>query len=236
LRNWRKCKRHKPKKGATWEPLKGAEKLAGGAARNERNHRVKPPKAVRPGGGARIVQWIPSRLPRPLVLKTMWKWRERCVDGMRNLLALLPERNPFGAEIRWLRSFLASPPANFSAPFRGPGDTRHPAWVILHPACLIGDSASAAPPHAKAVINHRTPYFRELASGASAPRLLPRRRTGLPALRGCGSAIAPLNPARSAAIPPAIPRPRNRSGRANRRAGSRNRPNLLSARSANTSA
>ena len=62
------------------------KKLAGGEARNERNHRNPKRGSTRPEGGARI-----------------WPGISGAASGAHSILV----------GFRWLRSFLASPPANF---------------------------------------------------------------------------------------------------------------------------
>ena len=68
-----------------------AEKLAGGAARHERNHRNPPRKWIRPRGAG-----------------------ESCASS---------GAHPLGARNRWLRSCLASPPANLFQPSGLPPDS-----------------------------------------------------------------------------------------------------------------
>ena len=74
----------------------GERRLAGGEARNERNHRITQKIGARPGGGAGNVRWLPAP---PSGRIRVWEW------------------------VRGLRSFLAPPPANFPCPF-GTGEVR----------------------------------------------------------------------------------------------------------------
>jgi hypothetical protein len=54
-----------------------------------------------------------------VLFKMLYCW-ERCVEGMRRFLALLPERNVICLTDRWFGSSSSpAPPANLLAPFRG---------------------------------------------------------------------------------------------------------------------